>query len=770
MQAALLLIFLIIISIIVFIYANNIKDGFFDLHSDFKDDRQKQYSNVGISLLTADTVGTLGSSANNLLTTTPINNTNNTPLSSSVNPNSIFAITKTCEAIKTMDCNAFDDPKFSLNCGICLDGLNAKNSLGEAVPGGGLVLLAEDKLNATDKNRSNFMPTYTATVGFCPAGKLVSTKAECLKLQAQLLCQKNKSFDLPGCAQCYTSGDYSIVDPTTITGHGSISIVGSGTLNIQEQGFDSVNNIQLSDTTPYVINLRINEGGTVTFTLFPATTGASVYIAGFLSGPTFGGEFTTDLRKLIMADSVSGRKPRSSGTITVSSNPVTKMSPVFGQTILPNQPVMSLVASIPFSFVDTTSEESSLCRDGPYSTKLNTSTQDPCYANGAGPGNFTLDCLQNIWLSNGCTQSGSAYPGNASKASSLMTNLDGTLRSSNDIADYIYNKALITSTGIDENGVKQSLTAWSAASVFCTGVTIASPCEGPTKTSGPLSADCLVYLWQNAGANNPLGPTYSGYGTSLSGTGIQYCQATGTLSPIDANGNIKGAVVAWWQTKGGVDAVKKIMSDTYAAANAQSSTDAERLPYFNQCYGSLIPAARPAAVPVVYTCPPGSTAITNSPFTCKQNSVITNNFRFTSNFILTAYVTPKGPVGDWASLIHFTSGPNWGTFGSRALAIWFYNGSTTALALHIDHSTQPGWAARDNDQRGLIVPFIIGKTSKLEIICNGPDITITVDGQRAGSFTHDGMRYSGPVTVYGSNPWEYAANCSVEKLCYQSLP
>ena len=783
MQAALLLVFFLLMLIILlnYLYINN--DGFTnptrEPQTSFVTDRLKQYNDIGISLITADKVGVLGNSANPYIASPPINSQNDTPLNTQ--DTGLFAITKKCESIQTMDCNAFNDPEFSLNCGICLDGLLAKNSKNQTHVGG-LVLLAEDKKNAKDTQDEmntdslKFMPSYVATVGFCPAGKLVSTKEECIKLQRRLLCEKNQSFDLPGCSQCYSSGSYSIVDPVTspgiISGRGTIAVVGSGILTIKEDGFDSSSPITLSNS-PHKFEIRVNEAGRIRFTVTPSPNGGILFMAGCLYGTTFSGEFTTDLRQLILTDEISGRKPRSNGQITLRETPVTKMSPAFGQT------TMTLSAIIPFTFVAIESEEASLCRDAPYITSSASSQllqSDPCYVRGSGPGNYSLECLQNIWATNGCTTNGNAYPQNASSMSLLMSNLDGSFRKINDIANFIYNKALITSTGIDENGQKQSLSNWSAASMFCTGVPITSPCEGPTKNSGPLSADCIVYLWQNAGANNPLGPTYTDYGSSLysSGTTPRYCQATGTLSPVDENGAIKLDIVEWWQGKGGVNQVKKIMSDTFAAANAQSSTDDTRLPYIVQCYGSLTLAERPVAPPPppppVYTCPPGSTAIINSPLTVKENNIIASNFAFTPDFVLTAYITPTAIVhSNWNSLIHFSTGNDQGPFGSRALGIWFYTGSITKMAIHIDHSTQPGWAARVNDNTALSVPFTIGKTSMFVIRCNGPQITIMVDGQTAGSFTHDGVRYSGNVTVYGSNPWYPAANCRIEKLCYEAL-
>ena len=606
MLEALLVVFLIIV-VLILVHSYTKMDGFSDLHSEFKTDRLKQHGNIGISTLTADTVGALGNSATKYTATTPVTTENDSPLFSG--PSGLFAITKTCEAIQTMDCSAFDNPGFSLNCGMCLD--IGKNSKGAPIPGGGLVLLEDDKNIARQSKVSNFMTTYVPTVGFCPAGKLVSTKEECIKLQRQLQCKKNQSFDLPGCSQCYADGSYFIVDPVenpdVVAGSGDIVVVGSGILSIVEEGFPAVTNIRLDKNTSYTYSIKGKEGTTVSLNVnsgsSDTTTAGSVissmlYIAGYISGGTFKGEFDKDLMEITLMDRSTGRKPRATGPVTVDDTPVTKMGPGFGKKD------MQLVVSIPFSFANTTTEESYVCQNGPYVTKASSVQilqSDPCYAKGSEPGKYSIDCLQNIWLSNGCTESGKYYPSNASNASLLMSNPDGSFRTSNDIANFIYNKALVTATGINEDGRRATFQNRSDASLFCTGVAITNPCEGPTKDSGPLSVECLSYLWKNGGANSSIGRTYptGAGGTSLFGTNKnpQFCQLRGTYSPVNGAGNPNPQVVEMWQKQGGVEAVKSLMAELYIRSNVATSTDAERLPYFIKCYGDQKIAAPPAPPP-----------------------------------------------------------------------------------------------------------------------------------------------------------------------------
>jgi hypothetical protein len=172
--------------------------------------------------------------------------------------------------------------------------------------------------------------------------------------------------------------------------------------------------------------------------------------------------------------------------------------------------------------------------------------------------------------------------------------------------------------------------------------------------------------------------------------------------------------------------------------------------------------------PRVFTCPTSTVEI-SLPFTPMQDRLLSSTFTTTSDFTLAMYITPLGVVNQLSSLLHMTTGQDQGPFGARALAIFFYPGTLNKLAIHIDHSTQPGWAARLNDQQGLTVPFSIGTTSLLVITCIGSSITISVDGSIVGSFTHNGLRFRGAVRLYGSNPWYPPSNCRINKLCYGSV-
>ena len=763
-EVALFLLLLVIVSL-VFLFYNMPRDTNegFNNHKEFVLRQDKQFNDIGLSLAIKKNTGLLGKTANDLLNTFEF--PNNTPLNDK--RDGLWESIDKCEAVKTMDCDAFDDPEFSKICGICLD--IGKNS--DSVPAtGGMVLLSSDRKLARENASSNYLPDYQPTVGFCPAGKMVSTKAECLKLQRQLLCRKNSSYSLEGCSQCYSDTTYSIVDPKTspgvVAGSGHILIVGKGILRIEEQGFPTRSGIKLSTTSPYKLNIRGKEATRIKFILEAAPVSDDAdpdipYISGLLNGDTGSGTFSSDLRRIVMVDEVTGRKPRSQGKDTIDNVTVTKMAPGF------EKDRAIIVVIVPFTFVETTMEESSKCKDGPFVTTQASAEfleSDPCYKKGSGPGKFSLECLQGIWDDNGCNGSGKGYPGNATSAAALMAGKDGSFLSLNDIADFIYSKAIITSTGVDENGKTQAMKDWSEASVFCTGREITSPCDTPDKNKGPLSPACIIHLWNNQsskktwqGKDDPIGPTYNpSNAVSLfkEGTVERSCQTTGTLSPIDPNGKNNRAVIKYWQRQGGVNNVKRVMADLHRAANAQMAADDQLAPYFKQCYGDVPFAPRP---PTVFKIPNNRLPPV---YSIKQNNVLVQSLEMTQDYKLQFVIRPKAIVSsNFSSIIHFTfDGNDCCSFGSRTPAIWFWPGS---LRLHVIVGAhgEGNWGYNLDGCE-------LNKESMFSLECRGSSVRITLDG-KVHSLTQPNWRHSGNVKVYGSNPWYPAAAAEIKDVGLQ---
>lgn len=640
-------------------------------HTNFEQTYARKYNPIGTNLALSGTTGVLGGDEDSKglfgsLTSTvddtgQIRQELDNPYPLEENQGGLFGTIDKCEKLKTMDCNAFDDAEFTKNCGVCLDiGKDSK----QKPHVGGLVLLQNDKRDAPRIGAQ--LPEYEATVGSCPAGKLVASKKECLRLQNQMACEKGNTFNTPtGCAQCYDDGSYKVVNPndsdTTnlLEGSGTLYICGTGQVTFSEDG-QSGNKVSLSNlspTVPRVIKLLGNEGNQFTITVSaikvpvdydetvvyhvddliifqenvhkmvegagaagynparqgdmlwtklgsyisyePKTAPTPQFYGALLGGTAGGGVFQMDIYRLVNMDSTTGRKPRAIGTKStltftteefgpIQINPAVIMAPGFGKDN------MSLRCTEPFTFVNMQSQEATQCPTSPFSTQeasANFLQSDPCYAKGSGPGRYKVECLQGLFLTNGCVGQGKGYPLSANNA---FTKGDPATMGLTDLADYIYDKAVTSATGVNSSGIKQTLADWSKASVFCTGKAITSPCD---IVSGTISEDCVAYLWDNMGENKAQGSTYTlaSIATGLFPTGKtrRFCNRSGSLSPKDINGVNITANMAYWRRMKTVPAVKAAMAKLHLDANDPTTSEPDKRIPIQQCYGITL-GAKPA--------------------------------------------------------------------------------------------------------------------------------------------------------------------------------
>jgi len=572
----------------------------------------------------------------------------------------MFATIDKCESntrAKSYDCSIFDDSTNFASCGICLD--TGTDSKGKDATGG-LVLTKDDKKSMDNngaKENDNIMPDYEPTVGTCPTGKFVATKKQCLRLKAQIECSKNSTFNSPtGCSQCYGDKSFSILNQETsgfgsnlITGYGNLFIYGKGVLaykqngtslpsvysilslsepvEISVSGDESDNNVLLKfhkylDRGLYDPEIIYEPGNIISQNnvkyfmieganqpgfspsrqgdqLWKPFTGSSTgsFIAGYLSdsGRGIDSYFNMDIYQLVIPDTTA-RRPPISGSFEIDDSSYTKMTTPYG--------ISKLLLNIKprFVFIDRGSYESTLCKSSPFITKTASATfldSDPCYKAGKNkPGNYSMECLQKVFLDNGCLDTGKGYPSDTSMTISLLYK-NNVAQSINQIADVIYNTSILSSTGRDESGQTVSMTDWSAASEFCTGKKISSPCDADPP-SGPLSEDCLIYLWDNQGENGNTGATYFVPPNARSlfniGWKNRFCTRSGTMSPKYNNGTLNALAIKYWQTKGGVRAVKQGMNEIWMKANDNVLSESQRLNEMNQCYGLTPTSQAPSFV------------------------------------------------------------------------------------------------------------------------------------------------------------------------------
>ena len=411
---------------------------------------------------------------------------------------------ETCE-IAPNTCNAFNDPKFAANCGMSFD-MTTTNSRGEPHMGG-LFISSDDRKDqeilATDVRQKGTDPydpykSYQPTIGTARRGKFGITKDGCTIVKEKVDCDEKQLFSSPNCAQCYTSGRFSRVGPETGRLPSILYLVGVG--NVSINGAISLGATNLS-TKPIEIKIPAKSEGKV----FTIIVNNATYISGCIEGPTPRGPFKLDLLNLIQSDTVTGMKPRITGSIKVNEFKCYTLNPGTGKKS------MNLSCLMPFSFLNMYEGDALACDNGPIITQAASATfleSDPCFGKDNKPGSYKLACLQTRWMDMGGTQQGTGYPSNQILANKLQRDANGNPLTISTIIDNLSDVMLKALTGKDKNNAMLSIPEWNEASMFATGVPINTPCDGPGGIP-PLSRSCLTYLYKNKGAGGRIGATYS---------------------------------------------------------------------------------------------------------------------------------------------------------------------------------------------------------------------------------------------------------------------
>jgi len=549
-----------------------------------------------------------------------------------------------CEKIKTMDCSAFDKQSFALNCGICFE----DGQTGSGVPQlGGLYVSEDDKATAevmADKMNSSVV-NYTPSVGKCAPTMFVTSKEQCINLQKKLACQTSQSFNGEGCSQCYQDGSFKYLKDDLVTDDPQLVVSGTGTLVVTKAGSNDINTTIELTSDPQTVELPgLMEGDALQLSVTPSSS----TIAGYFMGLTASGEFRLDLTRVIQSDTITGSLPRMAGIMDLGGDSYTVLRPGRGK----NQ--MNLVLINPFTFINSSEQEAVDCGATPYVKNESSASfleSSPCFKKGQKPGTYSLDCLQQTFISAGCTTTGTGYPKDNSSATTLMTDPNtGQMLKIGQIAGNVYNVSKVAYTGIQSDGSKMKIPEWDKVSRFCTGRPITSPCDFDDKVNGPLSKDCLVYLWNNQGAIDNLpgnvGPTYSNLDrtTSLYDKNNRYCTSGGSIAPVDSNGNVNQAGIDSANQFKGVNAVKKYYNSVHLAANDNTKKDKDRKQAINMCYGvDLMPLQSQAVdkntdITNSAVCTPQS--ISTSVTCDRPNITVGGSFEIKKNFVLKFTVNP----------------------------------------------------------------------------------------------------------------------------------
>lgn len=509
-----------------------------------------------------------------------------------------FQQAQSCQAAAP-SCSAFDDPTFAANCGMSFD-IKGMDASGKPHLGG-LFISPSDRKQQMDR-ADNVLSTgsapydpykvYQPTLGKSKPGTFALTKDQCVVVKEKVDCAAKQTFNSPNCTQCYTSQNFARVGPETGRIPSTLFIFGSGNVTIT-----SANNNITQTTTALDANnpVQVNVPGDAEGTVFSVVVqqpnnNPLPYVAGYIQGQTPRGTFKLDLFNLVESDQVSKAKPHINGSITVGGFRCLTMVPGTGQTYL------NLACIIPFSFLSMYDGDALTCDNGPIITQAASATfleSDPCFGKANKPGNYKLECLQTRWTEMGGTPQGTGYPSNQTKADAIQKDANGNALDIDTIVNNLAPKMTSAMTGQDANGKNLSIPDWNTVSMWATGTPINTPCDGPNKDNGPLSQECLTYLYMNQGINSHIGPTYTLSNVSMASmkgqnTPNTYCQPGAGIDPATPAG------LKFGQSLGGINAVKQTYDQINRLANDNTKTNQARAQAVQQCYGvTLDPMTTP---------------------------------------------------------------------------------------------------------------------------------------------------------------------------------
>lgn len=506
-------------------------------------------------------------------------------------------IAQKCEAAPK-SCRAFDDASFSKNCGMSFDPTSI-DSAGHTAGIGGLYVSPYDRdeqmaayKNVQQTGAAPYFPlkTLAPTIGKAKAGTFALTKDQCTIVKETVDCESKQTFGLPNCTQCYTSGQFSRVGPESGRLPSTLNLYGSGNVAVSSSnGLITLQQTNLDIGKGAQITIPPNSEGTA-FTITVNGT-APIYLCGYIEGQTATGTFKLDIMTLIQKDTVSGAKPRITGTRLFNGFKCFTLMPGNGKSS------MNLSCLMPFSFLNMFDGAALTCENGPIITREDSATfleSDPCYGKGNAPGNYKLECLQARWTELGGTPQGTGYPSSKVLADAIQKDANGGNKDINTIVDALAVKMAQAQSGNDASGTPLSIPDWNAVSMYATGTPITNPCDGANNANGPVSKACASYLYANKGVHSRIGATY----TQAPSEAASLKAATPDLKvkekfeDVPNTFNYPGTVIdpispagtKFAQSLGGVAAVKQKYDEINRLANDNSKTNAERATALKQAY------------------------------------------------------------------------------------------------------------------------------------------------------------------------------------------
>jgi hypothetical protein len=621
------IVFVLVALVVVFRWMDSgsvMKEGFtFPVaeHQDFVEDSQKKLNSLTNMInLTSPIVSVDTATAQSMYGATHGVKPTGTVDEYSLKPETLFEVPEAmptalqqaigCQKAPTT-CGAFDDPMFATNCGMSFDregiGSDGKPHVG------GLFVASDDRQIQTERARKvretgappyDPYKVYQPSLGIAKPGTFALTKDQCVVVKEKVDCEAKQTFNSPNCTQCFPSQGFARVGPETPRLPSLLYVQGQGTVSVQSpDGSISLPSTALSTDSVIKVQIPADAEGKTFLVEVTADTRIPTYLSGYLEGQTGRGAFKLDLNALIQSDLETQAKPKMMGTKKVNGFRALSFVPGTKKTR------MRLSCLMPFSFLNMYEPDAITCDNGPVITKEASARfleSDPCFGKANQPGNYKLECLQSRWMALGGTPEGTGYPSTPEKAMALQRQ-GGRAMVLDDIMDTLSTKITAAITGKRANGTQMDVPEWNELSMWALGVPIQSPCDGIQKDGGPLSKECLAYLYDNRGSVSPIGPTYSmpadkvaskkgaleeGWQDSGVAAGAStYAYPDAPLDPRTATGFAAG------QSLGGVEAVKARYDAILRNANDNSKGNTQRALDVKQAYGIDLPPPSSNAIP-----------------------------------------------------------------------------------------------------------------------------------------------------------------------------
>jgi hypothetical protein len=680
--------------------------------------------------------------------------------------NSLLGMVKFCKDTGKQQ-NPFADAKFAANCGMCMTQGSLITGENFSKPTGVLVY-EQDKKDAFQVQTDNklifprVIPSVNAAT--CAGASKTDSAKPVLAITAKDYNAFKRRFECQAghkigeeCAMCLNNNAYTWFPLAGGIEERSFVFYGKGLVTVQVGGETKATAVPLTEATAVTVPLgKAKERQAVKISIMTDVSGTNPFVYGSMVSKLPNAKiYKLELSRFIEKDSITNSTPRIAGSkfFLSEGRSLQKL------TSAPTVEKMVLEGSLPLTFAEPNQLAVYDCPTAALVGSVESAeilVDHPCLKpKGQGPGTWSDECLRQTVLDAGCSTEGDLY-----------RNLPPAAARNFDISAALKNLKDITVGKIGKDPLITKL---------CTGEDISTPCDTYLNGGVPNKA-CLVYLYTNQSSQSSrVGTAYPGADSryaSQDGNVPTFCRVEGTLNPERDEGQAELLKAARDGYKGklGIEAVKQVLSDTFVRATGsldlnKDDSQGGRKTSWTKCYG--IPIADTPLKPTTVnsegkTVEKVSSCLTSLPpsFTPLRNRNM-GRIQMTTNFILSFTITPNGFVGAWANLMHFNAtGWDYG-WGGRAPGIWFWPNSTR-FHVRICDTKDHNWGIDSSEN----IPLRSKSTFRLE--CRDREVTLTVNSKMFRA-TQPTSRYSGPLTVWMSNPWYPAANGLIENFCFQPL-